>query len=97
MRRAPPTSRAGRRYARERSGWPRARVIGSGTVLVAPVTVGAGARTGANAVVTARHDVPPGATVVGVPAHPVGDGRAGKAASSTPPAPRKAAKKGRSR
>ncbi len=42
--------------------------IGSGTVLVAPVTVGAGARTGANAVVTARHDVPPGATVVGIPA-----------------------------
>jgi len=42
--------------------------IGSGTVLVAPVTVGAGARTGANAVVTARHDVPPGVTVVGVPA-----------------------------
>ncbi len=45
--------------------------IGSGTVLVAPVTVGAGARTGAGAIVTARHDVAPGTTVVGVPARPI--------------------------
>jgi bifunctional UDP-N-acetylglucosamine pyrophosphorylase/glucosamine-1-phosphate N-acetyltransferase len=42
--------------------------IGSGTVLVAPVTVGEGAVTGANAVVLAGRDVPPGATAVGVPA-----------------------------
>ena len=45
--------------------------IGSGTILVAPVTVGAGARTGANAVVPAGRDVSPGQTVVGVPARPL--------------------------
>jgi len=41
--------------------------IGSDTMLVAPLTIGEGAHTGAGAVVT--HDVAPGATVVGVPAH----------------------------
>ncbi len=40
--------------------------IGSDTMLVAPVEVGAGAKTGAGAVVT--HDVPPGSVVYGVPA-----------------------------
>lgn len=40
--------------------------IGSDTMLVAPVTVGAGARTGAGSVVT--RDVPPGSLVYGVPA-----------------------------
>lgn len=40
--------------------------IGSDTMLVAPVQVGRGARTGAGAVVT--RDVPPGSLVVGVPA-----------------------------
>jgi bifunctional UDP-N-acetylglucosamine pyrophosphorylase/glucosamine-1-phosphate N-acetyltransferase len=40
--------------------------IGSDTMLVAPVTVGEGARTGAGAVVT--HDVPPHSLAVGVPA-----------------------------
>lgn len=40
--------------------------IGSDTMLVAPVTVGAGARTGAGSVVT--RDVPAGETAVGVPA-----------------------------
>jgi bifunctional UDP-N-acetylglucosamine pyrophosphorylase/glucosamine-1-phosphate N-acetyltransferase len=40
--------------------------IGSDTMLVAPVTVGAGGRTGAGAVVT--RDVPPGQIAVGVPA-----------------------------
>ncbi len=42
--------------------------IGSDTMLVAPVKVGAHARTGAGAVVT--HDVAEGVTVVGVPARP---------------------------
>jgi bifunctional UDP-N-acetylglucosamine pyrophosphorylase/glucosamine-1-phosphate N-acetyltransferase len=40
--------------------------IGSDTMLVAPVRVGKGAKTGAGAVVT--HDVPPGALAYGVPA-----------------------------
>src|SRR5438876_61439 len=40
--------------------------IGSDTMLVAPVAVGEHAQTGAGSVV--RHDVPPGAVVVGVPA-----------------------------
>ncbi len=43
--------------------------IGSDTMLIAPVTIGKGARTGAGAVVT--HDVPAGQTVVGVPARPL--------------------------
>ena len=42
--------------------------IGSGTVLVAPVTVGKGAKTGAGAVVTKGKNVPPGKVVAGVPA-----------------------------
>ena len=40
--------------------------IGSDTMLVAPVKIGVGAKTGAGAVVT--HDVPDGSVVVGVPA-----------------------------
>jgi bifunctional UDP-N-acetylglucosamine pyrophosphorylase/glucosamine-1-phosphate N-acetyltransferase len=43
--------------------------IGSDTMLVAPVKVGEGGRTGAGAVVT--HDVPPYTVVVGVPARPI--------------------------
>ncbi|MCE7873138.1 UDP-N-acetylglucosamine diphosphorylase/glucosamine-1-phosphate N-acetyltransferase [bacterium CPR1] len=43
--------------------------IGSNTSLVAPVRVGAGARTGAGSVV--NRDVEPGSTVVGVPARPL--------------------------
>jgi bifunctional UDP-N-acetylglucosamine pyrophosphorylase/glucosamine-1-phosphate N-acetyltransferase len=42
--------------------------IGSDSMLVAPVRIGARARTGAGSVVT--RDVPDGATVVGVPAKP---------------------------
>lgn len=42
--------------------------IGSGTILVAPVTVGRGAVTGAGAVVTKNRHVPDNSVVVGVPA-----------------------------
>ncbi len=45
--------------------------IGSDTMLVAPVRVGKGAKTGAGAVVT--HDVPEGAVAYGVPARVRGD------------------------
>jgi serine O-acetyltransferase len=44
-------------------------VIGSGAQVLGPITVGEGARIGANAVVT--RDVAAGATVVGIPAKPV--------------------------
>ncbi len=42
--------------------------IGSGTVLVAPVTVGRGAKTGAGAVVTKGKNIPAGKVFAGVPA-----------------------------
>ncbi len=58
----------GRRKQRTEIG-PDAN-IGSGSILIAPVTVGDGATVGAGAVVTRGHDVPRGATVVGVPARP---------------------------
>jgi bifunctional UDP-N-acetylglucosamine pyrophosphorylase/glucosamine-1-phosphate N-acetyltransferase len=45
--------------------------LGSGTLLVAPVTVGKRAVTGAGAVVLAGRGVPAGATAVGVPARVV--------------------------
>lgn len=48
--------------------------IGSGANLLGPITIGHGAKIGANSVVI--HDVPPNATVVGNPGHPVRvDGR----------------------
>jgi serine O-acetyltransferase len=43
-------------------------IIGSGAQVLGPVTVGRGARIGANAVVT--RDVPEGASMVGIPARP---------------------------
>ena len=43
-------------------------IIGSGAQVLGPITVGKGARIGANAVVT--RDVPPGATMTGIPARP---------------------------
>lgn len=44
-------------------------IIGSGAQVLGPITVGANARVGANAVVT--RDVAEGATMVGIPARPV--------------------------
>ena len=44
--------------------------LGAGTILVAPTSVGDRGRTGAGAVVTRTHPVPPGETFVGVPARP---------------------------
>ncbi len=44
-------------------------VVGSGAQVLGPITVAAGAKVGANAVVT--KDVAAGATVVGIPAKPV--------------------------
>jgi serine O-acetyltransferase len=54
------------RRLRRRGDRRRAQVLG-------PITVGAGARIGANAVVVA--EVPPGASVVGIPARPPGENR----------------------
>ncbi|MCX5710720.1 MAG: bifunctional UDP-N-acetylglucosamine diphosphorylase/glucosamine-1-phosphate N-acetyltransferase GlmU, partial [Candidatus Omnitrophica bacterium] len=42
--------------------------IGSDTILVAPVTVGRRAVTGAGSVVAKRKNIPDGVTVAGVPA-----------------------------
>ncbi|MGZ8348117.1 MAG: serine O-acetyltransferase [Allosphingosinicella sp.] len=44
-------------------------IVGSGAQILGPITVGEGARVGANSVVT--KDVPPGMTAVGIPAHVV--------------------------
>jgi serine O-acetyltransferase len=44
--------------------------IGAGAKLIGPITIGDDARIGANAVVT--RDVPPGATVAGIPARIIG-------------------------
>lgn len=61
-------------------------VVGSGAQVLGPITVGRGAKVGANAVVT--RDVAPGATVVGIPARPVlqdaADYRAGFVPYGTP-------------
>ncbi len=45
--------------------------VGSGAILIAPVTIGAGATVGAGAVVTKETEVAPGVTVVGIPARPL--------------------------
>ncbi len=44
-------------------------IIGSGAQVLGPITIGRGARVGANAVVT--KDIPPGVTAVGIPARVV--------------------------
>jgi serine O-acetyltransferase len=61
----PSTGIGGKRHPTLRDGV----VIGSGAQILGPIDVGAGARVGANAVVT--RDVLPSTTVVGIPARPV--------------------------
>ncbi|NIJ32661.1 serine O-acetyltransferase EpsC [Sphingomonas oligoaromativorans] len=58
----PVNGKAGKRHPTLLDG----SVIGSGAQVLGPITVGEGARVGANAVVT--RDVPAGATMVGIPA-----------------------------
>ncbi len=48
-----------------------AAFIGVGVMLVAPVKIGKGAVVGAGSVVTKNKDVPPGVTVIGIPARPL--------------------------
>ena len=61
----PSTGVGGKRHPTIRDGV----VIGSGAQVLGPITVGEGAKVGANAVVT--RDVAAGSTVVGIPAKPV--------------------------
>lgn len=56
--------------------------IGSGTVLVAPATVGRRATTGAGAVVTRKSQIPDSKTWVGIPARPLVKGVSGKSAAA---------------
>ena len=62
-------------------------VIGAGAKVLGPITVGDNARIGSNAVVV--KDVPPGATVVGIPGRIAGSkvGNADLALEATPSAP----------
>jgi bifunctional UDP-N-acetylglucosamine pyrophosphorylase/glucosamine-1-phosphate N-acetyltransferase len=63
--------------------------IGSGSVLIAPCKVGAGALTGGGAVVTRNSEIPPGEAWVGVPARPLVRKQAGSGAGGAqPPAER---------
>ena len=59
---SPDNGVAGKRHPTIRDG----AIIGSGAQVLGPITVGKGARIGANAVVT--RDVPEGAVMVGIPA-----------------------------
>ncbi|HID81789.1 MAG TPA: serine O-acetyltransferase [Chromatiales bacterium] len=54
-------------------------VIGAGAKVLGPFMIGEGARIGSNAVVL--REVPPGATVVGIPGHVIGSKRHKKVAS----------------
>ncbi len=59
--------------------------IGSGAQVLGPITIGAGARIGANAVVTV--EVPPGETVIGIPARPPHEHRVMPARAAPAPSP----------
>ena len=59
-------------------------VIGAGAAVLGPFTVGRGARVGSNAVVL--REVPPGATMVGVPARQIGPQPAARSVASRPTA-----------
>jgi len=56
--------------------------VGSGVKIIGPVTIGSRAKIGANSVVL--HDVPEGATVVGIPARIVHPRRSGISAERPP-------------
>jgi serine O-acetyltransferase len=55
-------------------------IVGAGAQILGPFTIGAGARIGGNAVVVEQ--VPPGVTVVGIPARVVSRSRPGEAEKS---------------
>ena len=57
--------------------------LGVDTMMVAPVTIGEGATTGAGSVVT--RDVAPGKTVVGIPARPIDARRRSRETADSPP------------
>ena len=59
--------------------------LGVDTMMVAPVTIGEDAVTGAGSVVT--RDVAPGKTVVGIPARPIDARRRSRETVEDPPVP----------
>ena len=60
-------------------------IVGAGAKVLGPVTIGANARIGSNAVVV--KDVPPGATAVGIPARVLGDKKQESEEPARPAAP----------
>ena len=71
--------------------------LGAGTILVAPTSVGDRGRTGAGAVVTKAHPVPPGETYVGVPAKALKGSSKFKVQSSRTSRPVAGSRKGRAK
>ena len=60
-------------------------IVGAGAKVLGPITIGADARIGSNAVVV--KEVPPGATVVGIPARVIGDKNDKPAQAEKSPSP----------
>ncbi|MHC5065322.1 MAG: bifunctional UDP-N-acetylglucosamine diphosphorylase/glucosamine-1-phosphate N-acetyltransferase GlmU [Planctomycetota bacterium] len=56
-----------------------AAFVGSGTVLVAPSSMGKGSKTGAGAIVTRNTEIGEGEVYIGVPARPLNKGKQGQA------------------